>query len=204
MLEIKKKLTFDKMFLLAFYVVYIHWYQLYFNSNSSFSYWFITWSKLSTNSFTESINSRRKYCWSYGMYIYLCQNEDYCQTTVFNELTLQCTLFEECSTVGRIVTQIGSMLISFLLCDREPKYLTFSPPLKTVLLATPLPNITVLSISTTYDIVMMGNYLYMSRDYSNYFKIYDTDTYIPLNNSHHPSMEQSIVLTKQVLLLFKS
>ncbi len=34
---------------------------------------------------------------------------------------------------------------------------------------------------------MMGNYLYMPRDYSNYFKIYDTDTYIPLNDFVFPS-----------------
>jgi hypothetical protein len=111
--------------------------------------------------------------------IYLCQDEDYCRTAVFYELTRERTLFEECSTVGRIVSQIQSMLISFLVCDGEPEYLAFNPPLKSVLLATILSNMTnttVLPISTTYNIVMMGNYLYMPQDNSNHFKIYNTDT----------------------------
>ncbi len=36
----------------------------------------------------------------------LCQNHNYCQTAVFDQLKMHCTLFEECSTVGRIVSQI--------------------------------------------------------------------------------------------------
>ena len=122
--------------------------------------------------------------------IYLCQNEDYCRTAVFNQSALQCTLSEECSTLGRIVSQIGSTLISFLVCDGEPQYLAFSPPLKPVLLATVLSNmtnITVIPSSTTYDIVMMGNYLYMPQDNTNRFKIYDRDTYTPLNDFIFPS-----------------
>jgi hypothetical protein len=121
--------------------------------------------------------------------IYLCQNDDYCRTAVFNELNMQCTLFEECSTVGQIVSQIQSTLISFLVCDGEPEYLAFSPPVKPVLLDTVLSNMintTVLPIHTTYDIVMMGNYLYMPRSYFNYFQIYDTDTYTALDDFVFP------------------
>lgn len=36
---------------------------------------------------------------------------------------------------------------------------------------------------------MMGNYLYMPRDYSNYLKIYDVDTYtefpLSINGTYH-------------------
>jgi hypothetical protein len=102
---------------------------------------------------------------------------------------MQCTLFEECNTVGRIFSQIQSTLVSFLVCDRELEYLVFSPSVKPVLLNTILSNMidtTVLSISTTYDIVMMGNYLYLLQDYSNHVKIYDTDKYTALEDFIFP------------------
>jgi hypothetical protein len=86
------------------------------------------------------------------------------------------------------------MLISFLVCDGEPEYLAFNPPLKSVLLATILLNMTnttVSPISTTYNIVIMGNYLYMPQDNSNHFKIYNTDTYIPLDDFIFPSFINS-------------
>jgi hypothetical protein len=121
--------------------------------------------------------------------IYLCQNHEYCRTAVFDELNLFCTLFEECSTVGRIVSQIQSTVLSFLVCDGEPDYLAFSPPIAPVLMQTVLSNMIntpVLPISSTYDIVTIGNHLYLPADNSNHVKMYDTDTYTALDDFIFP------------------
>ena len=67
--------------------------------------------------------------------IYLCQNNDYCRTANYfnSETGSLCSLFEENSFVGQIVSISSSMsiVISFNLCPNgisEPAYLCFGLP----------------------------------------------------------------------------
>jgi hypothetical protein len=47
-------------------------------------------------------------------------------------------------------------------------------------------NATVLPFSSTYEVVMMGNHLYLPRSYSSRVQIYDTDTYTLLDDFEFP------------------
>lgn len=67
--------------------------------------------------------------------IYLCQNNDYCRTANYfnSNMDIMCTLFEENSFVGQIISSTSTMsiVISFNLCPNsfmEPDYICFGLP----------------------------------------------------------------------------
>jgi len=110
--------------------------------------------------------------------IYACYNNDFCRTAVFDSQLLVCSLFEECSDRGQIISNISTTLISFVLCNGEPDNMAFIHPL-----TTPVPLPTVMSnLQWIKDIAVASWYPFFVNDQfyvplSNVINVYETDTY---------------------------
>ena len=111
--------------------------------------------------------------------IYLCQNDDYCRTAVFDEPAMSCLLFEECSAFGDVVPHSTRMVISFQLCDDEPESMAFSAsqtasvPMFTVM--SNLTWITNLAASASWYPFFVVDRIYVPVQRS--INVYETDSY---------------------------
>ncbi|CAF0745211.1 unnamed protein product [Adineta ricciae] len=112
--------------------------------------------------------------------IYICQNNDFCRTAVFDSQLLLCDLFEECSAQGQIVSDPNKILISFLLCNGEPDNVIFSSSsIQSIPMQTVMANLTLIThfpaASNTWCPFFINNLIYVPLE--NVVNVYETDTY---------------------------
>ena len=127
--------------------------------------------------------------------VYICQNNDFCRTAVFDSQLLLCDLFEECSSQGQIVSNPNKILISILLCNGEPDNVIFSSSsIQSIPIQTVMANLTLIThfpaTSNTWWPFFLNNLIYVPLE--KVVNVYETDTYtlvqtisIPVSSSLH-------------------